>query len=206
MLSSDKRFQKERRKTKSFFNLISIIYPIIEGQLYPEYRKYLNKLNLPAHLSVLDLATGTGILAAAFANRGHRVTAFDFSERLLKRASKRFPDIAFKNFDLIHLSDLPDNKFDIISMGYFLHGVSPDFRRYVLRQAARITNKYVLIFDYGKGRNWLVNIIEWIEGPHYFNYIKQNRKNELAGAGLKIIGEIKTTDFGQLWLCIKNGD
>ncbi len=203
---SENGFQKERRKTKSFFNLISIIYPIIERQLFPEYRKYLKKLNLPDHLSVLDLATGTGILAAAFAERGHRVAGFDFSERLLKRAAKRFPDIDFKRYDLIQLSKLPEKKFDIISMGYFLHGVSVDFRQYVLEQAARITNKYVVIFDYGNGRNWLVNIIEWIEGAHYFNYVKQNRKNEFAGTGLKIVREIKTTDFGMVWLCVKNGD
>jgi 2-polyprenyl-3-methyl-5-hydroxy-6-metoxy-1,4-benzoquinol methylase len=38
-------------------------------------------------LSVLDLATGTGLLAGAFAERGHAVAGPDFADNLLNRAA-----------------------------------------------------------------------------------------------------------------------
>ena len=76
-------FLRERKKTRIFFNLVSIIYPVIERNLFPEYHETVKNLKLPAELTVLDVATGSGILAAAFAEQGHRVAGFDFSEKLL---------------------------------------------------------------------------------------------------------------------------
>ena len=67
---------------------MALIYPFIERNLDPVYNKALDRLALDRDLDVLDLATGTGILAGAFAQRGHQVTGVDFAENLLRRAER----------------------------------------------------------------------------------------------------------------------
>jgi len=196
-------FAQERKQTRKFFNRVLFVFPFIERNLFPEYRRALKKLKLPAEYTVLDLATGTGILAGAFAERGHRVTGYDFADRLLKRAQKKFPQVRFEHFDLFHLKQLPGKSFDIVAMGYFLHGVHPDFRRQVLKQAAGIAVKYVLVFDYCCPGGRFVRFIEWLEGPHYPHFVAGSRNKDFAEAGLSIEQEINLSEYGSVWLCRK---
>lgn len=196
-------FQNEREEARRFFNRVVFVFPFIERSLFPEYRRALKKLNLDTNFSVLDLATGTGILAGAFAERGHRATGYDFAERMLKRAGRKFPAVEFRYFDLFELEQVPARSYDIVTMGYFLHGVHPQFRQLVLSHAARIAKKYVLIFDYCCRGNWLVRFIEWIEGPHYNQFIETVRNEEFGAAGLSIEKEINLSEYGSVWLCRK---
>ena len=87
-------FLEERKRTQRFFNLVSPVYPLVERHLVPAYRRALDQLELPPALRVLDLATGTGLLAGVFADRGHTVTGLDFADRLLQRARRRFPRVS----------------------------------------------------------------------------------------------------------------
>ena len=91
-----KKFRYERFRSKLFFTVTATLYPLIEKQLAPRYEMALENLALPEAMTVLDMATGTGILAGAFARRGHEVTGFDFSRALLKKAIKRFDHIRFE--------------------------------------------------------------------------------------------------------------
>ncbi|MCK4836373.1 MAG: class I SAM-dependent methyltransferase [Candidatus Aminicenantes bacterium] len=196
-------FISERKKARSFFNLVSIIYPIIEWNLFPQYEKAIKKLDIPTDLSVLDVATGSGILAAAFARQGHRVYGFDFSEKLLKRGKKKFPEISFKKFDLVDIHQIPSNSVDIVSTGYFLHGLSPEFRETILNNISRIAYQYVVVFDYCCDGGWFVRLIEWIEGPNYSRFISSSREEEFDAAGLKVEKSFHTSNFGKVWLCDK---
>ncbi|MBD3224974.1 MAG: methyltransferase domain-containing protein [Caldithrix sp.] len=198
-LASD-QFGRERQYTQRFFNVVSIVYPIIEWHLFPEYKTILQHLDLPTHYSVLDIATGSGILAGAFAERGHAVTGIDFSRKLLKRAKKQFPQVWFEQLDLIHLDQYADNHFDVISMGYFLHGLSVSFRHFILKEVRRISKKYVLVFDYCCTGNWFIRLIEWLEGSNYPLFIALNKQNMFEQNGLQIVQDEQTSGFGQYWL------
>jgi SAM-dependent methyltransferase len=191
----------ERRRARRFFNRMSPLYPIVERHLFPEYRDALSRIGFPPALDVLDLATGTGLLAGAFAERGHAVTGLDFADRLLSRARKRFPEVDFRNLDLRHLDRVESDAYDLVSMGYLLHGLSPDFRRFILRETARIARSYVLIFDYGRDGGRLIRFIEWIEGPNYPGFLAEDRAQELDATGLQIDREERVSDFGRYWLC-----
>lgn len=191
----------ERRRARRLFNRMSPLYPIVERHLLPEYRDALSQIGLPPALDVLDLAIGTGLLAGAFAKRGHAVTGLDFADRLLSRGRKRFPEVDFRNLDLRHLDGVKSDAYDLVSMGYFLHGLSPDFRRFILRETARIARSYVLIFDYGRDGGWLIRFMEWIEGPNYPGFLAEDRAQELDAAGLQIDREERVSDFGSYWLC-----
>ena len=191
----------ENEKARRFFNRIAFVFPIIEANLFPEYRRALRKLKLDPNLTVLDLATGTGILAGAFAERGHKTTGYDFAEKMLRRARKKFPQLHFEQLDLSEADQIPDKSFDIVTMGYFLHGVHPDFQKQVLAQSGRIARKQVVIFDYCCKGNWLVDLIEWIEGSHYKQFVSASRKEEFSSAGLKIVKELNLSDYGSVWVC-----
>jgi SAM-dependent methyltransferase len=198
-----REFLHERKRARVFFNLTSVIYPLIEWHLSPRYQDALGKLDLPVELTVLDVATGSGILAAAFAGRGHAVTGLDLSERMLKRARKRFPAIDFRTFDLANLPRIASGSYDIVSCGYLLHGLSARFRETIVKNMARIAGRFVLVFDYCCDGGWFVRLIEWIEGPNYPRFIATPRDAEFTGAGLTIEREFRTSEFGNAWLCIK---
>ena len=194
-------FLQEREEARRFFNRVVFVFPFIERSLFPEYRRALKKLDLDSNFTVLDLATGTGILAGAFAERGHPATGLDIAEKMLKRARRKFPDVEFKHFDLFELDRVETHSYDIVTMGYFLHGAPPAFRQLVLSRAARIARKYVLVFDYCCRGNWFVRFIEWIEGSHYNQFVETERKEEFAAAGLIVEKEINLSQYGSVWLC-----
>jgi ubiquinone/menaquinone biosynthesis C-methylase UbiE len=199
----DAQFVQERNKIKSVFNLASLIYPIIELSLIPQYRRTLLKLDLPSSLNVLDFATGTGILAGEFFNRGHSVSGIDFSPRLLKRARKKYPQIEFELKDLFELAVEDIVKADIVSMGYLLHGLSAELRKIILQKAADIAAQYVIVFDHSHHMNWLTKFIEYLEGSHYKEFIASDKNKLFSEAGLEIIDEFNVDEFGYCWLCGK---
>ena len=196
-----KKFRFERFRSRLFFSLTSKLYPLIEKQLAPRYETALETLSLPAEMTVLDIATGTGALAGAFARRGHEVTGLDSSRSLLRRAIKRFDHIRFEKFDLAFLSEKKSGSFDIVAAGFFLHGISPEFRKDVLANMARLATEYVVIFDYDRGGDWFVRLIEWFEGPHYKKYAALSRESEFQAAGLRIEKALPCTGFCHAWLC-----
>ena len=50
------------------------------------YQSFLNLL--PANAHILDLGCGSGRDSLAFKNKGYRVTAIDYSEALVKKATE----------------------------------------------------------------------------------------------------------------------
>lgn len=203
MPESNDAFKRERQRTKFIFNCAAFIYPLIEKNLFPQYRETLVELNLPVHLTVMDWASGTGILAAAFYERGHQVKGIDFSERLIRRARKKYAEISFELKDLFCLDPNEEPSCDIVCMGYLLHGLSPGLREIILDKAARMANHYVLIFDHGLAGNWLVEWIERLEGSYYKEFIASDKKLAFARAGLIIKTDFSTSDYGHVWLCEK---
>jgi len=198
----DKPFLEERRRARRFFNRVSAFYPVVERHLSPQYREALCAIDLPRELSVLDLATGTGLLAGAFSERGHPVTGLDFADELLGRARRRFPRVDFRHLDLLHLDRIDARAYDVVSMGYVLHGLSPGFRHFVLSESARIARTHVLVFDYCRDGGWVVRLIEWVEGPHYPLFIAEDREREFRIAGLQPERVEQVSELGSYWLCV----
>lgn len=190
----------ERRRTRRFFNLVSPAFHLIDRRLLPEYRAALEELSLDPSLPVLDLATGTGTLARAFAERGHAVTGFDFAERLLKRARRRLPSADLRRMDLADLPSFAGRSFGIVAMGYLLHGLDPVMRRFVLCESARIAARHVLVFDYARPGPWIVRLVEWVEGPHYPSFVDRPFPEQAAEAGLEVVREGIVSDVGGWWL------
>lgn len=191
----------ERHRTRAFFDRTTLAFHVIERVLSPEYQDALSRLRLPLSYSVLDLGTGTGALARAFWERGHQVTGVDFSESLLRRARKLSPGIRFELRDILDLEALPTGAFDVVAMGYVLHGMPLRLRERTLRLAGRLASQRVLVIDHGQRTGWLNYLVEWVEGPHYFEYIQRPLRDTLHACGLPIIQTGRTRTGGRLWLC-----
>ncbi len=66
-------------------------------------------------LSILEINCGTGEDAAYFHTLGHRVLATDISKEMIEVAKAKYPDINFKQQDILKLSTTHFNeKFDLI--------------------------------------------------------------------------------------------
>ncbi|NOZ78823.1 MAG: class I SAM-dependent methyltransferase [Acidobacteria bacterium] len=175
-------------------------FHFIDRRLLPEYEKLLDTLSLDPAWTALDMATGTGTLAAALAARGHHVAGFDFVGRLLRRAQRRVPGGRFELMDLADVHRIPYGSYDLVTMGYLLHGLSPEMRRFTLCHAARIARHAVLVFDYARPGPWIVRLVEWAEGPHYASFIDRPFREITVGAGLTIVQSGPTSDVGGYWL------
>ncbi len=94
-----------------------------------------------AGLRVLDLGTGTGALAALFAEAGCHVTGVDFSEEMLARARERVPRATFWHVDLLDAwpAALRERSFDLVVSSYVLHEFADATKVALLTRLARET-------------------------------------------------------------------
>lgn len=201
-LCRKRRTTSERERTRRFFDRTSLAYLVIERVVVPEYRELLARLRLSPALSVLDLGTGSGALALALSERGHDVTGFDFSAKLLRRAKRLVPRARFETRDITRLSGVPDRSYDVVTMAYVLHGMPPRHRQDVLRAAARIARHRVLVVDYRRPGTLFTQLIEWIEGPHYFEFVRKPLSETLHACGLSVCERTRTRTGGGAWLCV----
>ncbi|MCL5960205.1 MAG: methyltransferase domain-containing protein [Chloroflexi bacterium] len=146
---------------------------------------------------ILDIATGTGEQAFAFARRGYDVVGIDLSEDLLRVAKKknRFTNA---RFEIADATDLPfeDASFDLTCISFALHDMPLSIRQKVLKEMVRVTKPKgtILIVDYGLPRSkigqFLVyHIAKLYEGPYYSGFIKSDLVALLRKAGIEIARE-----------------
>jgi demethylmenaquinone methyltransferase/2-methoxy-6-polyprenyl-1,4-benzoquinol methylase len=109
----------------------------------PRWRRALVDVIAPrAGMRILDVATGTGMIAFALASRGAEVVGLDQSEAMLERARARLersPALAPRITFLVGEAEaLPfaDGEFDALSFSYLLRYV--DDRAATMRELSRV--------------------------------------------------------------------
>lgn len=131
---------ERRRHAQALFAPLGPTYDRVGAALSfgqdPRWRRFLVS-RLPAgEAHVLDVATGTGLVAAALHARGFRVTGLDQSPEMLARARERFAG----QVDLVEApaDELPfaDASFDHLTFTYLLRYV--DDPPVTLRELARV--------------------------------------------------------------------
>ncbi|MEI6876672.1 MAG: methyltransferase domain-containing protein [Spirochaetota bacterium] len=141
----------------------------------------------PAARNVLDVGTGTGVFAEAFATAGLEVTGLDVNPELLAVARGLVPSARFQEGLAEHLG-FPDRSFDLVFFGLVLH--ETDDALMALKEAHRVTS----------GR---VAILEWAhraepKGPPLEHRMKPEAIEDLAAkAGFS---KVETIELGRLVL------
>jgi demethylmenaquinone methyltransferase / 2-methoxy-6-polyprenyl-1,4-benzoquinol methylase len=131
---------ERRRHARALFAPLGPTYDRVGAALSfgqdPRWRRFLVSRLPRDGGEVLDVATGTGLVAKALVERGFRVTGVDQSPEMLARARERFGD----RVELVEASadELPfaDRSFDHLTFTYLLRYV--DDPAATIRELARV--------------------------------------------------------------------
>jgi len=174
--------------------------------------KIVNIVNARGNSKILDVATGTGGQAFAFAKRGYDVVGIDLSEDMVKVASglNKYENLKFRVADATNLP-FEDNYFDISSISLALHDMPLAIREKALKEMSRVTNPkgIITIFDYGLPKNKILRYLVYYlvkshETKYYPEFIKSNLKPLLRKHGIKVEKEIPILGFGKFLKCLND--
>jgi len=187
---------------KTYARIIAPFYNIILGSLtFGSESKLRYKVvdfaDAPTGSRILDIATGTGKQAFAFAKKGYEVFGIDLSEEMLRVAKK---NNTYKNvkFDVADATNLPfeDNSFDVSCVSFALHDMIPTIREKALKEMVRVTKPKgtIVIVDYSlpenKIRRFLFYNIAKLYEPYYTEFIKYDLETQLKKSGMEIEEEL----------------
>ena len=143
---------------------------------------------------ILDIATGTGKQAFAFAKKGYEVIGIDLSEAMLKVANKKnkYANVKFEVADATHLP-FEDNSFDVSCVSFGLHDMPLFIREKALREMVRVTKPkgMIVIVDYALPKNkiggfLIYHFVNLYEGKYYATFIKSDLEALLRKTGIEI--------------------
>jgi ubiquinone/menaquinone biosynthesis C-methylase UbiE len=132
---------------------------------------------------VLDVGTGTGLFAEAFAAKGLTVAGIDPNRELLALAARLVPRAEFKE-GTAEAIPYGDGSFDIAFLGQMLH--EADDPAAALREARRVSTHRVVVLEWP--------YIKEEQGPPIEHRLKEETVVELAAqAGLGLVDRIRLT-------------
>jgi len=102
--------------------IYDVFVNVINRKTHQKLKEIVSELIEPDD-TVLECACGTGLLSAVSAEKCRRLTATDFSEKMLRKAEKNcrsFRNITYAQADITALS-YPDSSFDIVVAGNVIH-------------------------------------------------------------------------------------
>lgn len=156
--------------------------------------KFLNSYLTP-HQKILDVATGTGLLAYECAELGHQVIGIDLSQEMLEQAKKKYSPFLKLSFQIADATDLPfaDDSFDAGTISFGLHDMPYEIDLLVLEEMKRVIKKggKILIVDYMEPKKHFVAkffhpIVSLCETVNYKPFIERGLDAILEETDLKI--------------------
>ena len=178
-------------------NVFKILAPFYDTVTMPFSRirdKVVDFTNARNGSRILDVGTGTGKQAFAFAKKGYDVTGIDLSEAMLKVAKKKnnYENVKFTVADA---SNLPfkDSCFDVSGVSFALHDMLLPIREKALNEMVRVTKPggMIVIVDYALpenkiGRFLIYHFVKLYEGKYYIEFIKSEFEALLGKSGIEI--------------------
>lgn len=190
-----------KREARAYYALNRLVYPALAlfydvitlplRRVRPEVTRFAG---VDPGKRVLDVATGTGAQALAFAERGADVTGIDISDAMLRTARRknRFANARFEHRDATNL-DFADGLFDVSSVSFALHEMPESIRVRVVHEMARVTmpGGTLVVVDYGlpRSRFWsevAFRLVSLYERDHYPEFVRSDWHRLLRGAGVEV--------------------
>lgn len=138
-------------RTARHYDRINAIFSLGSGRWYRRWM--LRRIGLKAGDKVLDVATGTGLVAreAARIAGKNNIIGLDMSAGMLAQCRQNLP-IALVQADAQHLP-FPDACLDFLSMGYALRHVSDLRKTFIAYRRVLKPGGHVLILEIGRANS-----------------------------------------------------
>ena len=183
---------------RKFFGRWAPIYDIVDLFISGVRDKVVDFAGARNGSRILDVATGTGKQAFAFAKKGYNVIGIDLSEDMLKVANKKNK---YKNvrFEVADATNIPfeDKYFDVACMSFTLHDMPLSIRDKVLKETVRVTKPKgnIMIVDYALPKNkigkYLIYcFVKSYESKYYPEFIKSDIRTLIQNSGIEIENEL----------------
>lgn len=181
--------------TKRAFDFLAPIYNLMTLPLIRVRHQVVDFVNTCKGSIVLDVATGTGQQAFAFAKRGYDVIGVDLTTSMLEIAKKHNKDGSV-NFEVGDATQLQfeANTFDVTCISFALHDMPLAIREKVLQEMRRLTKQggVIAIVDYDLPGNKLskaliYRFVTLYEGEYYKKFITSDLDALLEKVGIRIM-------------------
>jgi ubiquinone/menaquinone biosynthesis C-methylase UbiE len=184
--------------TKKTFDFLAPFYNIMTLPLVHVRNRVVVIAKVCKISKVLDVATGTGEQAFAFAKYGHDVTGVDLTESMLAIAGKHNKN-GFAKFEVGDATYLrfEENTFDISCISFALHDMPLNIREKVLWEMVRVTKPkgVIIIVDYALPHNkisraLIYHLITLYEGEYYKQFIGSDLDSLLHKTGIEVVERV----------------
>ncbi|AKB79501.1 2-heptaprenyl-1,4-naphthoquinone methyltransferase [Methanosarcina horonobensis HB-1 = JCM 15518] len=184
--------------TRKAFAALAPFYDIIAAPFSGVRDRVVSLTNAQEGAKILDVATGTGKQAFAFAEKGYETVGIDLSNAMLNVAKKKSK---FKNarFEVADATNLPfeDNSFDVSCVSFALHDMPLSIRKKVLREMVRVTRTkgIIVVADYGLPESKISKFLIYhftvlFEAEYYKDFVRSDLEPLLNRNRIKIIEKV----------------
>lgn len=183
---------------KKFWSFFAPFYDLAVAPASKLREQVVDFVNAPHGAKILDVATGTGKQAFAFARQGYDVTGIDLSEAMLGIANRKnkYKNLKLQIADATHIP-FETRAFDVSCVSFALHEMPLSVRERVLQELVRVTKSEgtIVIVDFALPKNkirrfFIYNFVKLFEGEHYVKYIKNDLNLSIQKANIAITREI----------------
>ena len=201
-----------RRHVLQHYNRFAALYDFSEFIRRGTRRKAIILSGWHPGEKVLDLCTGTGELALAFARQGAEVAGADIARGMLKRAAAKSkgPNPTWVEIDA---TDLPfeTKSFEISLLSLALHHMPKVVQLCVLRELRRVTHRRIVIIEPHTPANprlfalWatVASLID--ESEYMHEWVRQDFPSTCHAADLKVeFAQVSTLGLHRITLCDPN--
>ena len=196
-----------------FYNRMAGLYDLCEFVRRGTRREVLELSGFRISDRVLDVCTGTGEMALAFASQGADVIGIDISRGMLARAARKrsHRKPTWLEMNAITLP-FKDDTFDISTISLALHHMPEATQCRVLAEMARVSRRRIVIVEPHTPANprlwpaWVTIFSRLDESEHMCEWVRQDFAGTCQVAGLKI-EEVRVTTLGihRITLCTPDG-
>ncbi len=199
--------------TKKFWAIFAPFYDIMVLPISSVRDRVVDFTGAEPGAKILDIATGTGKQAFAFAKRGYNVTGVDFSEAMLRiaRRKNRYDNLKFEVADATKLP-FKAHSFDVSCISFALHEMPLTIKERTLQEMVRVTKPKgtIVVVDYALpenkiGKFLIYHLVHLYEGEHYVKFIKTDLGALLAKSGIEVKEQVSILrGGGRIWKGITN--
>ncbi len=201
-----------RKRVVYFYNTFAGLYDLTEFTRKGTREAMVRASECKPGDRVLDVCTGTGELALAFAIHGAHTVAVDLAHSMLKVGNRKSSSeyLNFLETDATKLP-FPNKSFDIVTVSLALHHMPETVQIDVMKEMTRLAGQKVVMVEWHAPRNprwqtlkgFIIKLMD--KSEHMQAWMHQDFPATCGVAGLEVEQEaVLTMGFHRITVCRPN--